>query len=628
MAGAGAVVFPRDTRPLDCGPFFACLDPDGRGDVARTRTPGAELAQVPQGQRSRAVGPGDHGNFLLVTAGEVIAHPAPDWPAIVAGLRAGRFRLPDLSGRFAVFILDRSTPNAWLISDHLSQYPAWFRHDPTGFAFSTSPAAFLRLPRPPAFDPQWLFDLLAFNFSPTHRSFLSGVRRMPAGSVLSLSLDSLDWRLDRWAPPLAPSVPDTPPAEQADAAVALFRQRAPLFLGSDELPVAGLTSGFDSRTILALYMDHPRLQTFTYGVPGCQDIEAARRLADSLSLPYRTVPFDARFEAELPELAVNCLWRSQGQQGCIRSTLLYAYRQLAAALPDTPVILSGVSGDQLFRGHGNVPSIVSSLMDSAFRGRLADEDIAAVAGRFRNPAACSGHIRATLDDLAVAHGPLHSPEAAMGYLTSVVPAEYFAGEAVLADDYGRFRTPFCDTEIVRLAWSTSLSSLSFSKFAGDHHDNRLKNFLPARLIAANPRLARTFIQDRPLSAFASGSPAWYLLASAWSKVTRPLRGSRPASAMPPPEDWQRWFRGPLAPLVHRLLGDGPRIAAWLRPEFVRATIERGEPRAVGRLLSAEILLRLIENGWRREDLLEGLPSRQTATVSSISRSTTPSSASR
>ena len=628
MAGAAAVVFRRDTRPLDCGPFFAGLDPDGRAAAVRTRTAGAELAEVPQGRWSQATGPSDHGDFLLVSAGEVIADPAPDWAAIVAGLRAGRYRLPDLSGRFAVFILDRRTPTAWLISDHLSQYPAWFRHDQTGFAFSTSPAAFLRLPRPPAFDPRWLFDLLAFNFSPTHRSFLAGVQRMPAGSVLTLSLDSLEWRLDRWAPPLAPSIPDTPPAEQAEAAVDLFRRRAPLFLAGNELPVAGLTSGFDSRTILALYMDHPRFQTFTYGGPGCQDIEEARRLADALRLPYRTVPFDAAFEAQLPELAVDCVWRSQGQQGCIRSTLLYAYWQLAAGLPETPVILSGVSGDQLFRGHGNVPSIVSSLMDSAFRGRLVDEDITAVAEGFLDTAACAGHIRATLDELAATHGPLHRAEAAMGYLTWVVPAEYFSGEAVLADDYGRFRTPFCDTEVVRLAWSTSLSSLTFSKFAGDQHDNRLKNYLPATLIASNPRLARTSIQDRPLSAFASGSPAWYLLASAWSKATRRLRGSRPAGTMPPLEDWHAWFRGPLAPLVHRLLDGEPRIAQWLRPEFVRATVERGEPRRVGRLLSAEILLRLIENGWRREPLLDDLPAPQTATVSSISKSTTSTSASR
>jgi hypothetical protein len=188
----------------------------------------------------------------------------------------------------------------------------------------------------------------------------------------------------------------------------------------------------------------------------------------------------------------------------------------------------------------------------------------------------------------------------MSYLTWVVPSAYFAGEAVLADTRLAFRTPFCDPEIVRLAWTTSLSSLAFSKFTGEPEDNLAKNRLTASLIAANPRMAATRIQDRPLSAFARGHRGYYLAASAWSRATRRFRRGSWARRAPPLEDWSRWFEGPLAPLVSRLLGDDARLGAWLRPEAIRETLAHGGPRRVAQLASAEMVLRMAEDGWRRD----------------------------
>ena len=155
-----------------------------------------------------------------------------------------------------------------------------------------------------------------------------------------------------------------------------------------------LAGGFDSRVLLSFFNSTDDIRTHTYGVPGCDDILEARKLVALLErrkvivshtersvldqftykkrkVAHREVTFDSMFAAQLPQHALDAVWLSSGLERVARATLAHVYSTVGA---DAEALVSGICGDQLFRGHGNVPSIVSETMATVFRtGKLPDD---------------------------------------------------------------------------------------------------------------------------------------------------------------------------------------------------------------------------------------------------------------
>ena len=73
---------------------------------------------------------------------------------------------------------------------------------------------------------------------------------------------------------------------------------------------------------------------------------------------------DDTFLNQLPELARDTVFLSGGLQNVNRSHLLYTYSNLRHEGEPYSVIMTGVSGDHIFRDHiqgwGNVPHIMSA----------------------------------------------------------------------------------------------------------------------------------------------------------------------------------------------------------------------------------------------------------------------------
>jgi asparagine synthetase B (glutamine-hydrolysing) len=504
-----------------------------------------------------------------------------------------------LNGRFAIICFDQGNGGLFSVTDRFAQYPLYWTVAKDCFVVSTSLATFSRLSPTPQINPHWFYEYFTFNFSVSKTTFLDGVSRAADATVLAYDIEYRSIQVCRYAVRFHPpeSLLDT--GQAVYAALQTFKRRVPNYLNDLRRPAVGLTGGFDSRTILAFALGHRSLISYTYGITGCNDLVAARDLADTLGIPHAEIPFDIAFERQLPHLMYRTVWLSGGLQSVNRSTLLYVYETLSKLGSPPDAVLSGVSGDQVFRGHGNVPSIVSNLMDQVFRtGRTPCNLLATIAAAFHQADPCYKHICDVLAQLQTDQGDLSLPLAHLNYMVYYVPAEYFSGEATIAGQYVDFRSPFCDPEIIDLAFRIPLSTLKLSRFLSNRKNNRQKNFLPARLISSHPRLAALKIHGRPTAAYMG--PLAYALSSAHLKLTSSLRRMKKRNVdrkQLPLEDWNRWFGSVMWPSLQELLGKGANIEEFCRRDFIDRSLTERDIFWLNKLVSSEIILRLVRNGW-------------------------------
>ncbi len=68
------------------------------------------------------------------------------------------------------------------------------------------------------------------------------------------------------------------------------------------------------------------------------------------------------------------------------------------------------------------------------------------------------------------------------------------------------------------------------------------------------------------------------------------------------EDWRLWYRTVMKEELARLLGDDSRMRAYVSGEFIDRAIADSDVHWIGKLITAEHTLRLIENRWVRNSL--------------------------
>ncbi len=66
------------------------------------------------------------------------------------------------------------------------------------------------------------------------------------------------------------------------------------------------------------------------------------------------------------------------------------------------------------------------------------------------------------------------------------------------------------------------------------------------------------------------------------------------------ENWPLWYQTALSEEVNQLLGKDSFIREYVSAEFVKQQIEETNIHWLGKMVTAEIVLRLIDNGWQRD----------------------------
>jgi hypothetical protein len=540
--------------------------------------------------------------FVCFLAGDLIGFQKAPWAEVTQSLIKTKYsKLKSLKGVFAISVFDKKENNLYAISDRRSQYPLFYSRAESGIVFSTTISTFCQDSFKKPFNPEWLYEFLYFNYPVLRMTPLKNVFRIPPASVLCFNRNTGQCLIHEYAPLFRRAEKLLHGKEAIEKAKSVFQERMSKYIPVNKKVAVSLTGGLDSRTVLAYSIGEDNVETYTYGIEGCNDLTVASDVANSLGIKHHEIIFDGIFSQRLKDLIYNTVFLSGGLERVTRSTLDFAYRRLTDNGNQFPVVLTGIAGDHLFRDHvkslGNIPSLVSSDMAETIRNGNCFINRDFFKGAFgSNYGLFEEYIRNSQSGLEKSYGPLNHPEPYMSYLIYEVSPKYFAGEHAIASNYTTLRSPYWDNDIISLPYEISFGTIGFSESL-PVKDKYLEAVLQVNLIRINDKLSHLPIRNLPLIAYSINNKLIYnILRVLWRgpiKINNYIKSYHAVDL----EDWHNWIKNPLSSEVNKLLAKDSLISNYVTHDFIEEIKNLDNEHWLGKIVTVEILLHLIEDHW-------------------------------
>lgn len=253
-----------------------------------------------------------------------------------------------LRGMFALAILDRRAGQLLLVRDRLGEKPLSYAVRDGVHYFSSEQTALIRSGVvSPTVNTTSAHDYLVHGYCPEPDSIIEGISKVPAGSILTIDLESARSTIREYWKPL-----DFLGAEHLSSSKLLADLREAVSVSTvSDVPVGiALSGGLDSSLVAALAVESGAdLQAFTVGYPdgSFDESSPARDFAESLGIPWHRVELSTREIAR--GYPAVCSARDEPIAD-IAGPSLAAVADLARS-HNVPVLLSGLGGDELFWGY-------------------------------------------------------------------------------------------------------------------------------------------------------------------------------------------------------------------------------------------------------------------------------------
>jgi hypothetical protein len=537
--------------------------------------------------------------WVLLFAGDLIDHREVPHDEIVRCLEKKEYDyFEGFEGVFAIAALNKEDKKAVLVTDRRSQYPLYLYLGKDTVCFSTDLSAFCRL-KAFEFDKRWLWEYLFFNFPVSNVTFLKYVSRVQEGRVVLVDLDSLSADEVEYTKPFKPENNLLEEKKAISFAFDAFRNRVPAYFAGSEEIACPLTSGWDGRTVLALAPRREEVTTFTYGVPGCEDIEKATEIAHQTGTKHIRIPFDSEFVKDLPRYMLDTVYLSSGAQGILRGTLLFAYEKLTQGARRFPITVSGIFVDCLFRGHAASPPLISYDIADLFGGRSISpiKDMWAPFFELDCPL-FENHISTQLEALRKRFGEFTSASNHLSYLVYLISPRYFGGEISIANNFTTIRVPAWDRQIMEAAYSIKTGTLSFSQYAGHKRGSYDEMVLQSHILSkVAPELAKIPVGSNRPDLVIRGEYIHFLY-KVYNYLKRKLF-VRPQTYAEL-EDWDHWIA-----FTHKGFIDGlvfstnSEIRGYVSDQMLKQLRGKQDIHWIGKLATAEVILRLMKKEWQR-----------------------------
>lgn len=287
--------------------------------------------------------------FRSRTDSEVLLHAYAEW---------GERALDRFNGMFAFALWDRREQTLFLARDRYGIKPLYYAQQGHTFAFGSEVKAILAHPAFKAeMDKEALLEYFTFQNFFTNRTLFRGVKLLPAGCFLRVSLarQSSPSPTRYWD--YCFTEPDKPKDEHEylEELDRLFCQAVNRQLVSDVDVGAYLSGGIDSGSITAIAARQiPNLKTFTCGfdLHSASGLELAfdeRQSAELMSYRFKTEHYEMVLKAgDMERVMPRLAWHLEEPRVGQSYPNFYA-AQLASKF--VKVVLSGAGGDELFGGY-------------------------------------------------------------------------------------------------------------------------------------------------------------------------------------------------------------------------------------------------------------------------------------
>lgn len=246
----------------------------------------------------------------------------------------------DMEPPFAACILDTKSRIFKLIGDPYRLLPLYYTVQGNALIFCTKLAPLLKSGLVKwNLDSKALIDLFTYEHVTGDRTLADTVHLLPPATVLKYQNGSLDTQ--SYCNKIVTNT-DYKKISVDQAADIFFDQLSNSVASavSNRSRIAiTLSGGLDSRALLGCAIKYrPDLQTYTFGLPECDDIRYARKLAEVCKVKHTTISIDGSY---LPRWLDHGLFVTSGMVSCIHYQVLQLADVLAA---EADVVLDGYHG--------------------------------------------------------------------------------------------------------------------------------------------------------------------------------------------------------------------------------------------------------------------------------------------
>jgi len=537
-------------------------------------------------------------NLIILFAGDLIGYKEIPWKDVETNfLNSNIGWFSNLRGVFAFAIYDKSLNKISLFSDQRAQLSVYYSFFNETFVFSTDLSTFTTLINVPDFNIKWLYEYLFFYFPVDRTTFFKGVYRLRHSKVLSFDFISKSFNENKYSKRLKVEGIILKGKKARKNFIKLFEKRVPKYFNNKGNNLVAISAGFDSRNILSLAPEKYNVQTYTYGVRDCPDLNGVSKLMKKLEIKHDEVIFENEFEKLLPSLIYDVVMLSGGVQPILRATILYVYKDLYNKGNDS-IILGGISGD-FYRGILYDPSgtFISPGVNNFFNNKDFSKDIDEFKIAFQDSYVnYKNHIHKTILKLTNLLGEPGSAELFMNYKSYVSIPHSFGGEVAIASNYFTFRQPFWDIDLLKMAYKTEYSYIGLLERYRQGNDVTYNKYVfQSKMIYNNPKFKKTEIKGVPIALFAKDNKILFELGRLFFRSLAYLKGFKKAKK--PLEDWEIWFDTTLKDEFDKLLNENSLLLKYVSKEFMLSVKNTGNIHIKGKLVTTEIILRLIKDRW-------------------------------
>jgi asparagine synthase (glutamine-hydrolysing) len=298
-----------------------------------------------------------------------IFHSDSDTEVLLAcWAQQGAACLSQLRGMFAFVVFDQVTQTLTCVRDAFGIKPFFYHQENEAFSFASEiPALRCLLDSPSEINLQRAYDYLIFgSYDNNEDSFFSGIKHLPAGHYLTISLrKNTHATIQRWWWPDITENKNLSFSQAAEQLRDMFLNNVRLHLRSDVPLGAALSGGLDSSAVVcAIRYLEPEMpiHTFSYVARGSSVDEES--WVDLINEQVKAIPHKVVVSPEELANDLDDMLKTQGEP--FGSTSIYAQYRVFRLARDNgiTVTLDGQGADELLAGyHGYPGAHMLSLLD-------------------------------------------------------------------------------------------------------------------------------------------------------------------------------------------------------------------------------------------------------------------------